>query len=333
MLPVHWAAAANNSFLTLFTSLCVAAWLYAALAQRPWRAALLMTAPLLLALALLSKESAVLTVGLMMVMQLFTASWRMRRGEWFSLLACVLVSAIWLVLRARFEAQTDDTYQLELGGNVLRNGLAFVAWMLNVPREALRMAVTGNRLLALAWVAATALPMLIAMFLGFWQRRSRLSGRQWACMVMFAGLAYGPYFLLAWNSYAYYAAIAAILPVIVLARCGLDHPRLLLMLGLIAVSSWVAVQGTRMLDHPGLIGRARWGERLLTDLKHRKVTTPLWVQVPDQHRFYAVGVAGLSWRLGLPSHAIHVTRHCPTKAHQCLKIDEHGDWQLTAPLR
>lgn len=38
-----------------------------------------------------------------------------------------------------------------------------------------------------------------------------------AFVVLFTGVAYGPYFLLSWNSYVYYAAIAMVLPMIALA--------------------------------------------------------------------------------------------------------------------
>lgn len=328
LLPVHWAAAANNSMLTLFTTLCLAAWLGAA-GTHGWRRwGLLFAVPLCLVLALLSKESAVLTVLLMVLVRTYAGPLAVRRGEVVSFLACVAVSVLWLVLHARFTADTDPAYRLELGTNVVRNAVAFAAWMANVPREALRMAVTGDRPLALAWIAATALPMGLAAFLGFWRGRARLRPRQWWSIVLFAGLAYGPYFLLAWNSYAYYAAIAVILPVIALAQCSIDHPRLWLMLGLIAFSSWLAVAGTRHLDHPGLIGRARWAESMLQDLQHRHVQAPLWVEVADSHRFYAVGKAGLAWRLGIPASRIHIAGTCPDHVN-CLRIDAQGRWHLT----
>lgn len=328
LLPVHWAAAANNSMLTLFTTLCLSAWL-ASTGAAGWRRwALLGAVPLCLALALLSKESAILTVLLMVLVRVYAGSLDVRRGEVASFLVCVAVSIAWLVLHARFTAGTDPAYRLELGTNVLRNTVAFAAWMSNMPREALRMAATGDRSLALTWMAATALPMGLVAYQGFWRGRAQLRPRQWWAVVLFAGVAYGPYFLLAWNSYAYYAAIAVILPVIALAQCSIDQPRLCLMLGLIAFSSWLAVAGTRHLDHPGLIGRAHWAESMLQDLQRRHVQAPLWVAVADRHRFYAVGKAGLAWRLGLPANRIHIALHCPDHV-TCLRIDEQGRWHLT----
>lgn len=328
MLPVHWAAAANNSFLTLFTTLCLAAWIWAADARGRRRLLLLASIPLSLALALLSKESAVLTVGLMVIIRLFTGQLEVRRGELVVLVICGVATAIWLALRQHCTVPADPAYALVLGKNVFRNAFSFLAWMMNVPREALRMAVTGNRTLALAWIAATALPMLAAYAMA-----SRYGGRSWyprqgVAIALFAGLAYAPYFLLSWNSYAYYAAIAAILPVIALAHCCAGNPRVLPVFALIALSSWIAVAGTRQVPSPGLIGRARWAESMLHDLARQRVRQPLWVEVSDMHRFYAVGTAGLAWRLHLPLESIHVTAQCPAEASQCLRINGDGHWQL-----
>jgi hypothetical protein len=229
-------------------------------------------------------------------------------------------------LRSRFTANTDASYDLSLGSNVLRNAASFVAWLLNVPREAMRMAVAGERMQGLAWIAATALPMLAAWAIAGWRGRALLTRLQWACVVVFAGLAYAPYFLFAWNSYEYYAAIAAILPVIVLARCVAADGAALVVAALIAVSSWIAVEGTRRLDHPGLIGRAYWAEATLQALERQPVATPLHVSVADEQRFYAIGQMGLAWRLGIAPEQIAVARECPPSG-TCLVIDADGRWR------
>jgi hypothetical protein len=200
--------------------------------------------------------------------------------------------------------------------------------MLNVPREALRMALTGSQLRALVWIAATALPMAAAGALAFRSGRTLLRPLQWLSVGLFAGIAYGPYFLLAWNSYAYYAAVAAILPAIILARCTVGHRRIVLILALLASSSWLAVAGTRYLSPPGLLGRARWAESMLQDLARRHIRQPLWVAVRDGDRFYAAGQFGLAWRLKMPADSIHVAEQCPADASQCLQIDDDGKWHL-----
>lgn len=327
LLPVHWAAAANNAMLTLFTSLLLAAWVSArADIGGVLRNALLALSPVLLALALLSKESAALTPALMLVVAAFVVVRRLDRGELVAWLACVAVVMVWLSLRSRFTANTDASYDLSLGSNVLRNAASFVAWLLNVPREAMRMAVAGERMQGLAWIAATALPMLAAWAIAGWRGRALLTRLQWACVVVFAGLAYAPYFLFAWNSYEYYAAIAAILPVIVLARSVAADGAALVVAALIAVSSWIAVEGTSRLDHPGLIGRAYWAEATLQALERQPVATPLHVSVADEQRFYAIGQMGLAWRLGIAPEQIAVARECPPSG-TCLVIDADGRWR------
>lgn len=323
LLPVHWAAAANNALLTLFTTLLLAAWVSARDAAAKGRELLLASLPIWLALALLSKESAALTPALMVVVAGFVALRRPDRGELVAWLACIAVVGVWLVLRARFTANTDASYALSLGSNVLRNAASFAAWLLNVPREAMRMAVAGERMHGLAWIAATALPMLAAWTIAGWRGRTLLTRWRWACLGVFAVVAYAPYFLFAWNSYEYYAAIAVILPVIALARCVATNAAALPVAALIAVSSWIAVEGTRRLDHPGLIGRAQWAEATLQALASQRIPTPLHVSVADEQRFYAIGHVGLAWRLGLRPEQVQVAPACPATG-ACLVIGADG---------
>ncbi|WP_299344951.1 hypothetical protein [uncultured Pseudoxanthomonas sp.] len=323
LLPVHWAAAANNALLTLFTTLLLAAWIGARDAAGSWRAVLLASLPAWLALALLSKESAALTPALMIVVAAFVAMRRPDRGELVAWLACVAVVGVWLVLRARFTANTDASYAFGLGSNVVRNAASFGAWLLNVPREAMRMAVAGERMQGLAWIAATALPMLAAWAVAGWRGRTLLTRWQWMCVGAFAVLAYAPYFLFAWNSYEYYAAIAVILPVIALARCLATDAAALWVAMLIVVSSWIAVEGTRRLDHPGLIGRAHWAETTLQALESQRIPAPLHVSVADAQRFYAIGQVGLAWRLGLDPEQVRVAPACPPTG-TCLVIGADG---------
>lgn len=327
LLPVHWAAAANNSMLTVFTSLALAAWLHALCTPNPRPLLLLVCIPVLQMLALLTKESAVLIPLLMVVIGLFVRRGPWRRGNTLAWVVCVAEIMLWLFLDRHFTARTDAAYTLTLGFNVIRNGMAFVAWLLNVPRESIRMIMTGDTGAALAWMAAAALPMLGAWFIALRRGHALLSLRQWLAIALFAVVAYGPYFLFSWNSYPYYAAISAILPVIALARLSTDSRRLWLVAMLVVVSSWVAVAGTRQAAQPALIARAHWGENLLQQVGEQPVGAPLWVQISDSRRFYAVGSAGLAWRLGIEPEAIHVTRHCPVTMKHCLSIDKNGHWR------
>lgn len=335
LLPIHWAAAANNSMLVVFTSLALAAWV-AARQTSGLRRTLLLSAILpLLAAALLCKESAVLIPLLMVVLTVFTGKHAIARAEILVWIACLGLVALWWLLRARFTADTDAQYDLILGTNLIRNGLSLVAWLLNVPREAPRMVATDEMGLGLLWAAVTAIPMVAVWIIALTRRHARLDARHWILTVLFCVLAYAPYFPLAWNSYAYYAAIAAILPAIVLARSLAGRRGAVVAGVLIGLSSWFAVAGTRWLDHPGLIGRADWAEATFQSLAHASFGPSLCVQANDRQRFYAIGAAGLAWRLGLHPESVHLVDTCPEPAErrqQCLIIDNEGRWTLNWTL-
>jgi hypothetical protein len=326
LLPVHWAAAANNSMLVVFTALILAAWI-AAPGAKPFLRALLLSSILpLLSAALLCKESAALIPLLMVALTLFVGTRSSGRAEKVVWFACLGLVTLWLVLRARFTADTDPQYELVLDVNLIRNGLSLVAWLLNVPREALRLLVTDRTGYGLFWAAATALPMAAAWAIACRQGLSRLTPRQWILTLLFSLVAYAPYFPLVWNSYAYYAAIAAMLPTIALAR-GLAGRRSAIVAAVfIGLSSWLGVAGTRWLDHPGLIGRARWAEATFQSLAGESVGPSLWVRTEDPQRFYALGAAGLAWRLGLKPASVHVVDTCPEHSSHCLVIDREGHW-------
>lgn len=326
LLPVHWAAAANNSMLVIFTALILTAWIAAPRAKPFLRALLLFAILPLLSAALLCKESAALIPLLMVALNLFVGTRSGGRAETAVWVACLGLVALWVVLRARFTADTDPQYDLLLSTNLIRNGLSFVAWLLNVPREALRLLATGETGLGLLWAAATALPMVAAWTIALRQRLSRLTPRQWIFVLVFSLLAYAPYFPLAWNSYAYYAAIAAMLPTVALARCLAGRRGAVVAAILIGSSSWLAVAGTRWLDHPGLIGRARWAEATFQSLAVESLGPSLWVRAEDPQRFYAMGAAGLAWRLGVKPESVHVVDTCPEHSAHCLVIDREGRW-------
>lgn len=324
VLPVHWVAAVNSSILVMFTGLILAAWMAAGVAEgRAVRLLLLAVVPVLFVLALLSKESAVLTPVLMVGFTLFArAQWR--RGHVATLAACAVIALIWLVLRAQVTTPPAAQYAYAFGINLVRNVVSLVAWLCNVPREALRMLVGGDKLYALGWIAAVTIPLVAAWWLALRGGVARLQPRQWLLVLMFTVVAYAPYFPLSWNSYAYYAAVASMLPVIVLARLLDGRRRVLVASLLLGCSGWLSVAGTRQLDHPALIGRARWAEATFRQLEQRPITPPLWVQVQDAHRFYAMGPYGLAWRLGLPLSEIHIVDACPPRPGTCLVIRRHG---------
>lgn len=327
LLPVHWVAAANSPLLVLFTSLAMAAWLAAGLSDGPSRAALATGVPLLTAAALLSKESAVLTPLLLVVLAAF-AGREPRAAQRKAFAACILVVLAWLALRTQVVAPPAPQYAYGFGANLPRNAASMAAWLFNVPREALRMLATGEVALGLAWAAAVAAPVVVAVLLGCREALGRLSRRQWLLLPVFVVLAYAPYLPLAWNSYAYYAAVAAVLPAIVLARLLAGRRRAVTACVLLSLSSWLAVEGTRLADHPGLIGRARWAESVLATLESRPPAAPVHLQVDDAQRFYAIGAHGVAWRTGLPMGDIHPVADCGAVPGTCLRFAADGSVRL-----
>jgi hypothetical protein len=334
LLPVHWVSAANSSLLALLTALALAAWISAPGAGRVARPLLLAGMLLLLAAALLSKESAVMTPLLMLALSLFVAPRaRPERIEWAFWIACWVIVAVWLAARSTLTGAADAQYQLTIGANLIRNLMSLFAWLLNVPRESMRLIVSDQPALGASWAIAVALLMLGAWAIAAWSMRHGMRGRQMLAAVAFIFIAYGPYFPLAWNSYAYYAAVAAILPAIIMAR-GLVGSRFAVAgVVLAGLSSLIAVQGTRWLEHPGLIGRAHWAESTFNALEQEKIKGPLLVRRADEQRFYAMGAAGLAWRLGIDPSQVVVVETCPDSADRCLSIDADGLWSWESPPR
>lgn len=332
LLPVHWVSATNSSLLVCFSALTLAGWIRLPDATQGWRWVLTLAIPLLLGGALLCKESAALVPLLMLVLLALPPVRRRpdRAGIGLWSVCCLIVGA-WLVFRAGVSAPRDPQYALVIGANVVRNALSSVAWLFNIPRESLRMLASGQVLVALLWTSAILAPLLVAWALVARHAFRGFSHWQWAATGAFLLIALAPYLPLAWNSYAYYAAIAAMLPAILFAR-GLAGSELkVVAAALLGLSSLIAVQGTRWLDHPGLIGRARWAESVFVALQREPIPRPLVVLADDVQRFYAIGVAGLSWRLGIPESEISLQRDCPPAAGRCLRIARDGGWSWVTP--
>ena len=180
----------------------------------------------------------------------------------------------------------------------------------------------------LLWAAACALPMIAAWGFAMRSGLRHLGRKRIFLLGAFCLSAYAPYLALSWNSYAYYAAVAAIMPALVLARGLAGHRHVSALVLLVGVSSGIAVEGSRELEDPGLIGRARWAEATLQSLREEPIRAPLEVHADDPRRFYAIGVAGLEWRLGLIPGSVHVVESCVTRPGDCLYFDEYGHYAI-----
>jgi len=329
-LPVYWVSAANSSLLVLFTTLYFSAFLVAQRREGFVRFMLWVAALVAILLALLSKESAALSPILLLCLSLFV--WPHSRPDkeaflvW--ILSCLMV-IFWLIARSEFVSDPGPEYELTLGFNNARNVASLLAWFINVPREALRMVVNGELVLGFIWAASVALPFVFGMALMYQPVSRALRPGMVFALVSFVIVAYAPYFLLNWNSYAYYAAVAVILPAIIFAQGLVRSPIAIYAVVLVGISSLLSVHVNRYLDHPGLIGRAFWAEESLSKMAAEKIEAPLFIVVADEQRFYAVGTAGIAWRLNLKQQDINLVNACPKAAllnKQCFEMKKNGEF-------
>lgn len=323
-LPVHWIAAVNSSILVLWASIALGVWVLAPQSNFPIRVFLCVSLPVIQLLALLSKESSILIPFLLLAVSSF--GWhhfKISRWEISAWIMCMITCAVWFCFYRKLSGSHPDGYGLKAGINVIRNFLSLSAWLLNVPREALRLMLTGREFVGLLWAAVVAIPMLGFIYLSV--LKLKLSILQCSAVLIFVVLAYGPYFLLAGQSYEYYAAVALIFPVVIIAYGLQTSEKKMLAVILLLISSALSIQISRMLDYPSLLGRAEWGEKQLQRLESGAVTNPVLVHLNNPHRFYAIGTAGLSWRLGVPFSNVYVVDHCDDQQKTLVDDPVTGD--------
>lgn len=316
-LPLHWVAAMNSPTLVFFMSATLALWIALPRLQGSVRWLVLLMLPALQLLALFSKELAIVIPALVVVLALFLRDKQTyKKADYIVWLICVLVCLVWLYFYKEFTPHRHSAYGLTLGKNLLVNSLTFSAWIFNVPREALRMFVMERYLLSAVWAAACFIPMAIVYWISIRALKTALTRVQWVTGLAFLIIAYAPYFLLADQSYEYYAAVAIIFPLLLVARALVLGNQLKIGLLLVGFSSLIAVQGTRSVDYPAVIDRAFWAERQVENLQQDSIVSPLLVNVTNEHQFAALGVRGLEWRLGLPLGSVILTQDCYRKGEQ-----------------
>jgi hypothetical protein len=330
--PIHWTSSADSLLIVIFTALALAAWTASPMSTPGVRALLSVSISTLQLLALFSKESAAVIPLLMLCVS--TLAWprcRPGRPEVTAWTACVVLILAWLVVRGRFVFPPPPQYALAIEG-VPRNIASLVAWSLNVPREALRMVILGSRAEGVLWALAAALPMAALVWVAGWTLSKRMSPAQGAALAGFALVGYAPYLFLSWQSYEYYAQVAAIVPAVFLARAAMLSRRTTAALALLVLSSFIAVEGSRWVAYPGLIARARTGEEQLVKLVAREilepvvpgVSAPLLISVLNAHEFYAIGSTGLAWRLARDQSDIAIVDGCRSQAGELLEFQGEG---------
>lgn len=330
-LPLHWVAAMNSPTLVFLMSATLALWIALPHLQGSVRWLALVMLPILQLLALFSKELAILIPALVVVLAVFLRGKQTYKTTDFIVwLICVGICLVWLYFYKEFTPNRHSAYGLTLGKNLVINSLSYSAWIFNVPREALRMIAMERYLLGVVWAAACFIPMAIVYWISIRALKPALTTVQWLAGLAFLVIAYGPYFLLADQSYEYYAAVAIIFPLLLVARALVVSNQLKIGLLLVGFSSLIAVQGSRSADYPAVIDRAFWAERQVEILRYDSIPLPLLVSVANEHQFAALGVRGLEWRLGLPIDSVKLTHECGRKdetlVQRMLMQNEAGDF-------
>jgi len=313
-LVLHWVSAINSSILVIFICLPLIFWV-SIINGKSSKFILYLLMPFLQILALFCKESAILLPALMLCISLFTNK-KLNSEQLLTCGVCIITCVIWFYFFNQLTHHRDNSYEIKFGVNIIQNSVALVAWMLNIPREAIRLILIGQVITALVWLTPIVILMITFLYFVFDGARKFLSKFQLLAILGFIFFGYAPYFLLSHQSYEYYAAIAIILPIIGVARSLTIANRTYIGLLVFAIASFVSIQGSRMLDYPGLIGRAYWAETQLASLQSRQITTPLVICINNEHQFYAIGIKGLAWRLGIDEDQIVLSERCDASLGQ-----------------
>lgn len=307
-LVLHWVSAINSSFLVIFISLSLSLWVAICYSSKN-RLSLYALFLAFQMFALFSKESAVLLPALMLSLSLFIQK-KLKVADTVILIVCVAICVVWLYFFQQFTHNRNSSYEIVFGTNIIHNTIALFAWALNIPRESIRMLFNGQTLSAINWLVPILILMAAFIFFVINGAKKYSSKYQLIAIIGFVIFAYVPYFLLSHQSYEYYAAVAIILPTIFASKCLLRANRFYVGLLLFAAASFISIQGSRILDYPSLIGRAYWAEAQLDRLKNIELNDRTKFCTNNHHRFYAIGIKGLSWRLGIPETKILFSNIC-----------------------
>ncbi|WP_039913955.1 hypothetical protein [Cellvibrio mixtus] len=327
-LPLHWVSAMNSPVLVFFLCVTLTVWIVVPTLHGWQRLLGLVCLPLLQLLSLFSKEVAILIPLLVVIMAIFLqGKQQFRAGEIIIWLVCVVICLVWLYFYQEFTPNRHSAYGITAGKNLIINSFSFLAWLFNIPREALRMIVLEQRLLGVVWAIACFIPLCILYWISVRALKPELKWIQWCAALAFIVVAYGPYFVLANQAYEYYAAVAVIFPLLLITHALIKSNQLEVGLILIGISSLAAIQGTRSVDYPAIIGRAYWAEQQIQWIKSQPIELPLVVTVTNEHQFAAIGVMGLSWRLGVPIDQIVLGGQCVSNVKKRLVQNPAGDFE------
>ncbi|MFH0795350.1 MAG: hypothetical protein V2A74_15115 [bacterium] len=172
-------------------------------------------------LGLASRENVALWPAAAFVALLVLARARPAEKVLAGILLGALGALVWFVLIKPASPLRSEVYGFQFGWNVVRNLLAYGAYLLHFNREFGRALLEEGRLDAGVMLPLLTLATLLAVFY-FAQKggnfaslfRRHFPAILW--LVVFALIQLGPFLLLRWNNYAYYVSLVIIAPAAVL---------------------------------------------------------------------------------------------------------------------
>lgn len=337
-LPLAWISAANVSIMTMLVVLSMGCWFQSFNCMGIYRISYLVICLLTYILALLSKEIAATLPVIIIIMSLIhRPQLRFDYVHWATLIIMSGLVFVYLEIRNHLTGELLPTYRLELGLNVLRNSGSLLAYFLNVPREALRFVVEQRSFMAMIWGVSCLSLQGYAIWILYMGAKPRLDWKRISFLFVFFVISCGPYFLFAWNSYAYYISVGLVGFAVFCALATGDRNRTTKAAILALTSSGLSTVGNHYLEYPSLLGRANWSERQLAILESQRnrllvsENQVIYVVVHNDHLFSGIGRAGLAYRLDIPISEIIIKTSCSgIQGKQILRVRNKGDMEITS---
>jgi hypothetical protein len=296
----------------------------------------LLLVPLFFLLALFSKESALLTAGLGLLVTFWVwPRYRPTTGAWLVMVLCALLAVGWLLIREQITAPVSGAYEMRLGSNAARNSLSLFLFFFNVPREALRFVVTEKSVTAGLWGAACFALQALAFWLFVRDGSHGLTKKGTGILALIVIVSCAPYLLLAWNSYAYYITLALMVWPILIALSSATAKAKAAAVAAALLSSGLALAGNLTLDYPSLLGRASWARDQIPIIHAALKRRPeiLYVRTGSYHKYMGLGPYGLAYILDMErGQIIELSpEETPPRGARVLVIPADGDVAIEQP--
>jgi hypothetical protein len=335
-IPAAWATAVHTPTAILFSALALRFWIAALRSSGGTSGPGLLLVPLFFLLALFSKESALLTAGLgLLVTYWVWPRYKPTSSGWAIMGLCAVLAIVWLLARDRVTVPAIGDYEMAFGANVARNGTSLLLFLFNVPREALRFVLAEKSVAAGIWGAACFALQALAFWLLMRRDSSGLTTKGWTILALFFLVACTPYFLLSWNSYAYYITLGLIVWPIAAALSSAGLKTKISAVAAALLSSGLALAGNMALDYPALLARAKWAETQIPIIEEALPVPPqrLFVAAENPHKFQGIGPYGLAYVLAMNRKNIIElgAGESPPPGSTLLVIPAQGDVRVLLP--